>query len=641
MRKINDKLKEAMLSSTPQCEALIGVRYPAQSASGTTITVSTYLNSSVIQTVEVTRSINGGTYAVGTADAATAKITLLKSAIFNDTIDFYSMEDHIDIYMGYYTGEDDDYKGELVVKDGIHYLIMGHFKIDKSTLEINGLFATFEAYDSIYWLGFKAPVKSIDSMKRTVGIATRLSYMDYFIGSGNGFSVRNSSGEKWGIYDVKCSPSLTSPLIDLLQESDESIEKNLKVSTRWNNLKIAHRSEYLFDFNHCEGSARDLIARLAGFCGTSAYMNYYGRLDFRQIDNTEIGTGTISPDMTITPQSYSSGDVSFDSREMTATSELISRSIMNIAVDVSTTSSSRTSNTDTQRWFNTYYGSEAAKHSLETGMTLTMPSNMFRYVTTAGEAGDSFDLDDVSGKESEADSAFNGAGVDWQIRHSLAYKCGLSMNVHIEGFSATVCGFLQAELLDSIEIVDVDGKSHYVRPLSITNTYNGTIKTTLSANSFDEDEVASSSSSSSTVSVIPASSMTDCVVAEGVCDFWSWRMWASGIAECWGETSSTTVSFSNEWGSLYESDAHSNGFPGNTSLSSLLTFSVEIEGITYNKLFISLERCDANFHSASGSCFVECPIGGSTLVTPTVLLLRGSTGSVTGTYTYYAIGRWK
>ena len=629
MREINDKLKEAMLSSTPQCAARFFVSIVKDS-----ISKGWFIDSSDIQKMEITRAINGGTYAVGTADAASVKITLLKSAIFNDNIDFYEMHPEIYVYMGYYTGEEDE-SGDLTdVVDGIRYLLMGIFTIDKSTLEINGLFATFEAYDPIYWLGFKAPVKSIDSMKRTVGIATRLSYIDYFIGEGSG----ETDGEIG-----HCNPPLSSSLHTFLEKSFPDYESNLKVSTRWNNLKIAHRSKYLFNFNHCEGSARDLIARLAGFCGTSFYVNYEGELEFRQIENDERSTGTLgTPDLKITPQSYNSGDVSFDSRELKyIPADLIDRSIMHVAIDVSTTSSSRTSNTDTQRWFDNYYGSEASKHSASTGVTLTMPSNMFRYVTTAGEAGDSFDLDDVSGKESEADSAFNGAGVDWQIRNLLAGECGLDKHIHIEGFTATVYGFLQAELLDYIEIVDIDGKSHYVRPLSITNTYDGSIKTTLSANSLDSDELSSSGSSSSTVSVIPASSMTDCVVAEGVCDFWSWRMWASGIAECWGETSSTTVSFSNEWGSLYESDAHSNGFPGNTSLSSLLTFSVEIEGITYNKLFISLERCDANFHSASGSCFVECPIGGSTLVTPTVLLLRGSTGSVTGTYTYYAIGRWK
>ena len=76
----------------------------------------------------------------------------------------------------------------------------------------------------------------------------------------------------------------------------------------------------------------------------------------------------------------------------------------------------------------------------------------------------------------------------------------------------------------------------------------------------------------------------DYVVAAGTCDFWTWRMWESGVAECWGSTGTASVPVRTAWGSLFEGPAHSNGFPGNTG-SSALAFSATVGGVKYSKLF--------------------------------------------------------
>ena len=136
--------------------------------------------------------------------------------------------------------------------------------------------------------------------------------------------------------------------------------------------------------------------------------------------------------------------------------------------------------------------------------------------------------------------------------------------------------------------------------------------------------------------------IADYIVAQGKCDFWTYRMWASGVAECWGQTSSTTVSVSSSWGSLYDSGTgHTNGFPGNTSLSSLLKFSVTIGGTKYTKLFTSIKHCDCNFISSDNAFIVETGSGLSNLQTPQVFLLRATSGDVTGKYSYRALGTWK
>lgn len=149
----------------------------------------------------------------------------------------------------------------------------------------------------------------------------------------------------------------------------------------------------------------------------------------------------------------------------------------------------------------------------------------------------------------------------------------------------------------------------------------------------------------------PASDITglsanaaDYVVAKGKCDFWTWRMWKSGVAECWGSTGATYEDVTSEWGYLYEGSAHSNGFPGNTSESSALAFSVKLDGVTYKRLFKNVpEFCSCSFNPTGGSGISGIEIGGglSALSTPTVYLLRPTQAGVDGHYSYYAKGRWK
>ena len=136
----------------------------------------------------------------------------------------------------------------------------------------------------------------------------------------------------------------------------------------------------------------------------------------------------------------------------------------------------------------------------------------------------------------------------------------------------------------------------------------------------------------------------DYVVAQGKCDFWTWRMWKSGVSECWGSTGETYENVASEWGYLYEGSAHSNGFPGNTSESSALAFSVKLDGVTYKRLFKNVpEFCSCSFNPTGGAGISGIEIGGglSALSTPTVYLLRPTSASIEGHYSYHAKGRWK
>ena len=147
------------------------------------------------------------------------------------------------------------------------------------------------------------------------------------------------------------------------------------------------------------------------------------------------------------------------------------------------------------------------------------------------------------------------------------------------------------------------------------------------------------------VPAISAAPIADYVVASGTCDFWTYRMWASGIAECWGETSSVTASISNAWGSMYESTtSFYNTFPGGASS---FPFSVTINGVTYTQLFKDTPPyVDIAFHATSGYAIsgIEIMFNRTALRTENFYLLRpgeAGTGSVTGSKSYYAAGLWK
>ena len=140
-----------------------------------------------------------------------------------------------------------------------------------------------------------------------------------------------------------------------------------------------------------------------------------------------------------------------------------------------------------------------------------------------------------------------------------------------------------------------------------------------------------------------AGAPTDYVVAQGTCDFWEWRMWASGVAECWGSTGETSVPVTTAWGSLFEGPAHSNGFPGNTG-SSALAFSATVGGVKYSKLFCEAPSfCSCGFVPAGGAGISGVEVGGglSATSTPTVYLLRPTAATVQGSYSYRAVGRWR
>lgn len=131
----------------------------------------------------------------------------------------------------------------------------------------------------------------------------------------------------------------------------------------------------------------------------------------------------------------------------------------------------------------------------------------------------------------------------------------------------------------------------------------------------------------------------DRVVAEGEVAWWTWRMWASGVAECWGETASSAWDVSSSWGSVYESPTDYFSFPGSASYP----FSATVGGTAYDRLFCAAPPvCDIGFHSANNAILCVERVSGRTATrSENFCLVRAAPGTVTGSVTFRVSGRWK
>lgn len=119
----------------------------------------------------------------------------------------------------------------------------------------------------------------------------------------------------------------------------------------------------------------------------------------------------------------------------------------------------------------------------------------------------------------------------------------------------------------------------------------------------------------------------DAVVEVGTSGIWTYRKWASGIAECWGNHVCTGVTCTSEWGSSFVS--------GYFALSNYPFEFIEVPTQT-----ISLAG------SSSPTYEIRCPYGDMSVTTTSagsISFVRAteSTTSSTATVSIQVIGRWK
>ena len=121
------------------------------------------------------------------------------------------------------------------------------------------------------------------------------------------------------------------------------------------------------------------------------------------------------------------------------------------------------------------------------------------------------------------------------------------------------------------------------------------------------------------------SSLNDYIVEQGTSGIWSYRKWASGIAECWG-TTTVAITKWEAWGTLYE------GYP-------------RIESISFpTSLFMTDDVAwQVTANSYMGIVSVESASLVTKLQTPLMWILRpnASTQNDTIRVSMEARGRWK
>lgn len=114
---------------------------------------------------------------------------------------------------------------------------------------------------------------------------------------------------------------------------------------------------------------------------------------------------------------------------------------------------------------------------------------------------------------------------------------------------------------------------------------------------------------------------SDYVVEYGVDGTWTYRKWSSGVSECWGKKSMSSINITGANGYLYDATTGTEVFP-----SGLFTSAPIVSAITHNPLggrFLTLMIVSA---SANGVSFK---------------VVSSISGSISFDYDIHAIGRWK
>ena len=125
------------------------------------------------------------------------------------------------------------------------------------------------------------------------------------------------------------------------------------------------------------------------------------------------------------------------------------------------------------------------------------------------------------------------------------------------------------------------------------------------------------------------SNAQDYVIGYGTSGEWSYRLWNSGISECWF-AKTETINCTTSWGSIYETSALYYSYP-----------QVPISDVGTTDIFVSSPQININMYGTF-SFMTEVGTGGSATRTPYFYGVRGTAASnVSAVINIKAVGRWK
>lgn len=115
--------------------------------------------------------------------------------------------------------------------------------------------------------------------------------------------------------------------------------------------------------------------------------------------------------------------------------------------------------------------------------------------------------------------------------------------------------------------------------------------------------------------------VNDFVVERGTSGIWTYRKWASGIAECWGTSETVTMDSWKEWGGMY-------------------TAANVIPAYNYPFQFVSAPMLQITYRAIKNGGLIYVEATGTNAHTPTVSVMRGTVGNGSqGCVHLYAIGK--
>ena len=120
----------------------------------------------------------------------------------------------------------------------------------------------------------------------------------------------------------------------------------------------------------------------------------------------------------------------------------------------------------------------------------------------------------------------------------------------------------------------------------------------------------------------------DYVVEQGTSGVWTYRKWASGLAECWGEYTNNEVYYVTEWGSLYA------GQINNYRIKYPFTFKSRPKEFVklWSEQYISMLYARSNGDGVNTTTQTALYGGARTSMVET---------ASSATLDFYVVGRWK
>lgn len=119
--------------------------------------------------------------------------------------------------------------------------------------------------------------------------------------------------------------------------------------------------------------------------------------------------------------------------------------------------------------------------------------------------------------------------------------------------------------------------------------------------------------------------MADRVVEAGISGIWSYRKWASGYLECWGNHEVSDIAINNAWGGIYYGYAEGIAFP--VTFTGIPVMEATINTQTTGTVFLG---------TGAGSSWSKI----SAVQTGAFVLFRGTSGTSSGVISISARGRY-